>query len=94
METLLNLKPCPFCGGKVNIIICDDEGNHHSGTYEHNPWSGLGYLLEHNEIDNPNCPIAHEEYGNLGRTIYDEREDAAKAWNTRICKADTEEVIY
>lgn len=84
METLLDLKSCPFCGGKVNIIICDDEGNHHSEDYEYDPWSGLGFLLEHNEADNPNCPIAHEEYGHCGRIIYDSRKDAIEAWNTRI----------
>ena len=21
------LKPCPFCGGKVHIVVTDDEGN-------------------------------------------------------------------
>ncbi len=24
---MAELKPCPFCGGKVSIVLCDDEGN-------------------------------------------------------------------
>lgn len=23
------LKLCPFCGNKIRIIVCDDEGNEH-----------------------------------------------------------------
>ena len=80
------LKPCPFCGGKVNIIICDDEGNHHSEEYKSNPWSGLGFMLEHNEEDNTDCPIAHEKGAQLGRWIYDTRDEAVKYWNRRTEK--------
>ena len=39
------LKPCPFCKGKVKIVVRDDEGNDHSDDYENGPWSGLGYKL-------------------------------------------------
>ena len=27
------LEPCPFCGGEVSIILCDDEGNLHDEAY-------------------------------------------------------------
>lgn len=23
---MIKPKPCPFCGGKVAVVICDDEG--------------------------------------------------------------------
>lgn len=72
---------CPFCGGEVKIIVCDDEGNHPKEPgYEQNPWSGLGFMLYHSEDDNPDCPIAHEAEGQFGRKIYNSREEAAAAW--------------
>lgn len=77
-------KKCPFCGGQIYIIVCDDEGNHHSNDYELDPWSGLGYMLYHDEESNPNCPIAHEVGGQLGRFIYDTQEEAFEAWNKRV----------
>lgn len=80
MEKLI----CPFCGGEVKIVACDDEGNLHDEAYEKNPWSGLGYQLYHDVTDVPDgkkCPIAgHECEGELGMWIYDSREDAAAVW--------------
>ena len=29
----IELKPCPFCGGKVSLVLCDDEGNLHDEAY-------------------------------------------------------------
>ena len=54
------LKPCPFCGAKIKVIVCDYEGNRHDEEYENDPWSGLGYELYHDiEDDNASdCPIA------------------------------------
>lgn len=75
--------PCPWCKGTAKIIVCDDEGNHHPDDYENNPWSGIGYFLYHSESENPDCPIAHDDYTQCGRYIYDSREEAIDAWNTR-----------
>lgn len=51
---------CPFCGREVRIVVCDDEGNIHPDEYEDDPWSGLGYMLVHEEADGVQCPIATE----------------------------------
>lgn len=78
-----NLK-CPFCGGDVHIVVCDDEGNYpKSKEYEKDPYSGLGYILCHNKNDTNGkiCPIAgfpNEDM--LGINIYDTREEAIGAW--------------
>ena len=80
------LKPCPFCGNKIRIIICDDEGNEHDTDYENDAWSGLGYMLYHDITDDLSgeCPIAgYEGEGIIGIHIYGTREEAAEAWNRR-----------
>ena len=69
---------CPFCGREVRIVVCDDEGNIHPDEYEDDPWSGLGYMLVHEEADGVQCPIATEPDEPLGRLIYDSREEARK----------------
>ena len=79
------LKPCPFCGGEVKLLVSDSEGNIHNEEYEDDPWSGLGYQLAHYHEDNENCPIAsyEDDGGVIGVFIYDSREEAAAAWNRR-----------
>lgn len=82
------LRECPFCGAKIRIVVCDDEGNTHNDDYENDPWSGLGYQLYHDVDDVPDekCPIArHRGEGIMGIWIYDSREEAAEAWNRRAC---------
>ena len=82
----IKLKPCPFCGGKVSLVLCDDEGNLHDEAYIEHPYSGLGFMLHHAHEENPECPIASYECdgGILGRVyIYDTEEQAAEAWNRR-----------
>lgn len=44
---MAELKPCPFCGGKVSLVLCDDEGNLHDEAYREHPYSGLGFMLHH-----------------------------------------------
>lgn len=81
-----DLKPCPFCGGKVSLVLCDDEGNLHDEAYREHPYSGLGFMLHHAHEENPECPIASYECdgGILGGVhIYDTEEQAAEVWNRR-----------
>lgn len=80
------LKPCPFCGSKIRIVVCDDEGNIHDDDYENDPWSGLAYMLYHDIEDDSKqeCPIAgHIGEGVMGIYSYDTREEAIEAWNRR-----------
>ena len=84
---MAELKPCPFCGGKVSVVLCDDEGNLHDEAYREHLYSGLGFKLHHAHEDNPECPIASYECngGILGGVyIYDTEEQAVEAWNRRI----------
>ena len=82
----IELKPCPFCGGKVSLVLCDDEGNLRDEAYREHPYSGLGFKLHHAHEENPECPIARYECdgGILGGVYtYDTEEQAAEAWNWR-----------
>lgn len=82
----IELKPCPFCGAKIRIMVCDRWGNLCDLEYENDPWSGLGYMLYHEITDDPTgkCPIAgHEGEGEMGVWFYDTREEAIEAWNRR-----------
>lgn len=74
---------CPFCGGQIDIVITDEEGNIHDEEYAQNPYSGLGYEIEHNITDNPCCPIARHKGESLGAYIYDTKEELIEAWNKR-----------
>ena len=83
---MADLKLCPFCGGKVSLVLCDDEGNLHDEAYRERPYSGVGFMLRHTHEENPSCPIASYECdgGILGGVyIYDTEERAAEVWNRR-----------
>jgi hypothetical protein len=85
-KRMAEMKPCPFCGGEVSLILCDDEGNLHDESYRERTYSGLGFMLHHAHEDNPECPIASYECdgGILGGVyIYDTEEQAVEAWNRR-----------
>lgn len=81
---MIELKPCPFCGGEVKLLVLDDEFNIRYEEYESNPRSGLQYGLSHPVDDNPSCPIATDPYEILGRCGYDTRKEAAETWNRRV----------
>lgn len=74
------LKPCPFCGGEVSVVVLDDEGNIKDKEYERDPYSGLSYAVAH---DDPNgeCPIA--TYDEPLPWLYDSRDGVAHVWNRR-----------
>lgn len=87
---------CPFCGGEVHIVVCDDDANiHREKGYEEDPWNGLGYVLIHKQEDVPNniyCPIAtYADEDFIGGLIYDTREEAVKIWgNNEIARLTAE----
>ena len=83
---MTELKPCPFCGGKVNLVLCDNEGNLHDYGYREHPYSGLAFMLCHTHEGSPDCPIASYECDGVifgGVHIYDTEEEAAETWNRR-----------
>lgn len=82
----IDLKPCPFCGGKVKFLLLDDEFNVKNEEYAKDPWSGLQYGLYHSVTENEDCPIATGEEKMLGMYGYDTQAEAAEAWNRRCEK--------
>ena len=84
MNNDIKLKPCPFCGGEVRIVVMDDEFNIRSKAYEKDPFSGLQYGLYHSEEENPYCPIATDSEEFLGVFGYDTKVEAIEAWNRRV----------
>ena len=78
------LKPCPFCNKNIEIGVSDDEGNIRTEAYELDPWSGLSFHLKHELSKDTECPIATHEDEMLGAFLYDDRNSAIKAWNSRI----------
>ena len=82
------LKRCPFCGGEAELQITDDEGNFHSEEYLKDPYSGVGYVIVHQEAKDKECPIACYEGEHLGTYIYDSKEEAIAAWNRRAGEGD------
>lgn len=79
------LKPCPFCGGEARIQVTDDEGNLKSEIYLENPYSGVGYVIVHDENNSTDCcPIATNFDEIQGRYIYTSKQEAIDAWNKRV----------
>ena len=77
------LKPCPFCGGKVKLLVMDDEFNIHDEEYAKRPFSGLQYGLSHAVEENEDCPIANFDGEMLGNYGYETKQEAIEAWNRR-----------
>lgn len=86
MSNVEAFKPCPFCGGKVELSISDHEGNDKNEEYENDPWSGLSFKFQHPYEENEDCPIANNGPGedSVGVYLYDSREEAIESWNKRV----------
>lgn len=85
------LKHCPFCGGKAEIVCCDEDCNICSDAYTEDPWNGLYYQIRHSHEENYGCPIAAYEVNGaiIGNVyMYETEEEAAKAWNTRVSEQE------
>lgn len=69
----------------MELGVSDDEGNKRSLDYELDPWSGLTFTLIHTHESNKGCPIARYESDDtcMGVYLYESREEAITAWNTR-----------
>ena len=78
------LKPCPFCGKKVEIQIRDSEGNMRDKEYLKDPWSGVSYTIYHDIEKSEDCPIASQDNEMVGCILYDTIEELTKCWNRRI----------
>ena len=85
--------PCPFCGKVPKIIVLDGEGNIRDECYEQDPWSGIGYVIDHcvddDEDDNTVCPIATFPHESIGTQMYDSKEEAIERWNRRTKTIDS-----
>ena len=77
----VELKPCPFCGQRPEIVVGDAEGNVHDAAYADDPFSGLSYMLSHHNLGWA-CPVALHE-GEVYPRLYDTPQEAAYSWNLR-----------
>lgn len=87
------LLPCPFCGGKPQIIICDDEGNikRNPEEYIEDPWSGLSFAMIHPKDESNLCPVATEKDDDvvLGNYLFDSLDELIELWNKRFDNTPT-----
>jgi hypothetical protein len=88
---MTELKPCPFCGGEIEIVITDDEGNIRGllgdTDYVNDPWSGLAYAASHSREDYPTCPVANWGWRSdelFGGHLYNSVSALMDAFNTRV----------
>jgi ssDNA-binding Zn-finger/Zn-ribbon topoisomerase 1 len=89
------LAPCPFCGGKVGLVVTDDEGNYRGCPdydreemldYLDCPYSGVSVCIHHGYKEHNECPLHNWPPDQEGwvTQLYDNPEDAVKAWNRRV----------
>lgn len=92
MEDVRNVEtkllPCPFCGIKPKIIICDDEGNIKRNPEEYiaDPWSGLSFALIHPMDKGQHCPVETDKDDCLvlGNCLYGSLDEIIEMWNKRF----------
>lgn len=92
MEDVRNVEakllPCPFCGIKPKIIICDDEGNIKRNPEEYiaDPWSGLSFALIHPMDKGQHCPVEtdKDDFIVLGNCLYGSLDEIIEMWNKRF----------
>jgi Lar family restriction alleviation protein len=80
------LMPCPFCGGKANMITTTNGSTHHDVSFT--------FGIECSECGT-SLPWVHElratlENGEL-KITKDERDRAVEEWNRRMPKKKSEE---
>ena len=80
------LMPCPFCGGKTNMITIANGSTHHDVSFT--------FGIECSECGK-SLPWVHElratlENGEL-KITKDERDKAVEEWNRRMQKKKSEE---
>nr|DAO53224.1 MAG TPA: restriction alleviation protein [Caudoviricetes sp.] len=80
------LMPCPFCGGKANMITTANGSTHHDVSFT--------FEVECSECGT-SLPWVHElratlENGEL-KITKDERDKAVEEWNRRMQKKKSEE---
>lgn len=87
------LKKCPFCGGEVKLQLTDDEGNFKDESYLEEPYSGIGYVIIHDNSLGIDCPVATNCGNSIGMYIYRYKKAAIDAWNERW-KDDVESYVF
>ena len=101
MEDVRNVEakllPCPFCGIKPKIIICDDEGNIKRNPEEYiaDPWSGLSFALIHPMDKGQHCPVETDKDDCivLGNCLYGSLDEIIEMWNRRFISEETKNLV-
>lgn len=81
----IDMKPCPFCGGKVSVEIMDEYGRFlgNSDNVQVCGFVGVSFVYYHPISKSPDCIIARDYTDPEGLTLFETEEDCIKAWNKR-----------